>query len=62
MAILTKSEVHIEDFSTKNPMFLWKLVAFDLFSGDKGDCIDVWMIKTMIKTNQIDMEVCLFPK
>ena len=30
-----------------------------LFSGDKGD-IDVWMLKNIIKTNQIDMDVRFF--
>ena len=32
-----------------------KLWRFGLFSRDKGDYIDVWMIKIMIKTNQILM-------
>ena len=27
-----------------------------LFSGDKGDYSDVWMIKITIKTNEIDMD------
>ena len=34
-----------------------KLWLFGLFSGDKGDSIDMWMIKIMIKANQIDMDV-----
>ena len=35
-------------FSTKG-RFLWtKLCFFGLFSGDKGDYIDVWMIKIII--------------
>ena len=37
-----------------------KIVVFGLFSGDKGDYIDVLIIKNMIKTNQIDMDVCFF--
>ena len=37
-------------------------MAFGLFSGDKGDNIDMWMIKIMIKANQIDMDVLLIPK
>ena len=32
-------------------------MIFGLFSGDKGDRIDMWLIKIMIKTNQIDMDV-----
>ena len=44
-------------------MFLQKnLWLFGLFSGDKGDYIDVWIIKITIKTNQIGMDVCLFQK
>ena len=35
---------------------------FGLFSGDKGDYYDVWMINIMIKKNQIDMDVCFFKK
>ena len=31
-----------------------------LFSRDKGNKIDMWMIKIAIKANQIDMSVCLF--
>ena len=42
--------------------FVEKLWLFGLFSGDKGDCIDVWMIKTTIETNQIDMDACFFQK
>ena len=37
-------------------------MAFGLFSGDKGDHSDVWMIKITIKTNEIDMDVCFFQK
>ena len=33
-----------------------------LFSGDKGDNIDMWMIKITIKANQIDMDVLLILK
>ena len=37
---------------------LWKkLWLFGLFSGDKGDNIDMWMIKITIKASQIDMNV-----
>ena len=43
--------------------FLWKkLWPFGLFSGDKGDYIDVMIIKNMIKTNQTDTNVCFFQK
>ena len=37
-------------------------MAFLLFAGDKSDYIDVWMIKIVIKINQIDMDVCPFQK
>ena len=47
-------------FSTKNHVFVGKVWFFGLFSGDKGDYINVWMIKTMIKTNQINMDVYFF--
>ena len=44
-------------------MFLWKkLWLFGQFSGDKGDYTDVWMIKVMIKANQIDKDFRLFQK
>ena len=39
-----------------------KLWLFGLFSGDKGDNIDMWMIKITIKANQIDMDVSLISK
>ena len=42
---------------------LWKKVwLFGLFSGDKGDNIDVWMTKITIKANEIDMNVLLISK
>ena len=34
-------------------------MAFGLFSGDKGDYNDAWMIKMTIKTNEIDMDALL---
>ena len=37
-------------------------MAFGLFSGDKGDNIDMWMIKITIKANQIEMDVLLISK
>ena len=39
-----------------------KLWLFGLLSGDKGDNIDIWMIKITIKANQIDMDVLLISK
>ena len=39
-----------------------KFWFFGPFSWDKGDYIDVWMIKVTIKTNQIEMDVCFFQK
>ena len=42
-------------------MFLWKKMwLFLLFPWDKGDYVDVWMIKIMIEINQIYMDVCFF--
>ena len=32
-------------------------MAFWTFWGDKGDSIDMWMIKITIKADQIDMDV-----
>ena len=43
-------------------VLLEKLWIFGLFSGDKDDYIDRWMMKITIKTNQIDMNVCFFEK
>ena len=39
-----------------------KLWLFGLFPGDKGDNTDTWMIKIMIKANQIDMDALLISK
>ena len=47
----------IEGFSTKIFFIVEKLWLFGWFSGDKGDSIDMWMIKITIKANQIDMDV-----
>ena len=33
-----------------------------MLSGYKDDYTDVWMIEITIKTNQIDMDVCIFQK
>ena len=49
-------------FLTKNCFIVEKLWLFGLFSGDKGDNIDMWMIKIAIKANQIDMDVLLIQK
>ena len=46
-------------FPTKNRFIAEKLWLFRLFSGDKGDNIDMWMIKITIKANQIDMDALL---
>ena len=53
--------VPIEGFFFKKNLFHCekKLWLFGLFSGDKGDNIDMWMIKITIKANQIDMLFCL---
>ena len=40
-----------------------KLLLFGMFSGDKGDNVDMRMIKiTILKVNQIDMDVLLISK
>ena len=33
-------------------MFCGKIVAFELFPGDKGEYIGLWMMKIMIKAVQ----------
>ena len=68
MVILTKNEDKpysrflSEAFSTKNCFIVEKFWLFGLFSGDKGDNIDMWMIKITIKANQIYMNVLLISK
>ena len=63
VAILTKNENKpnsryiMKTFSTETYVFVKKVV---LFSGDKGDHIDVWMIKITLKSDQIDTDVCFF--
>ena len=52
----------MEGFFNKNCFTVEKLWLFGLFSWDKGDNIDMWMIKITIKTNQIDMDVLLIAK
>ena len=49
-------------FSTRIFFIVEKLWLFGLFSGDKGDSIDMWMIKITMKVNQIDMDVLLISK
>ena len=39
-----------------------KLWLFGIFSGDKGDNIEMPMIKITIKANQIDIDVLLISK
>ena len=39
-----------------------KLWLFGLNSDDKGDSIEMWMIKITIKANQIDTDVLLISK
>ena len=49
----------------KNSKIMSMFVLFLCFwtaSEDKRDYIDVWIIKIMIKTNQIDMDVYFFQK
>ena len=49
-------------FRQKNCFIVEKLWLFGLFSGDKGDNIDTWIIKITIKANQIDMDALLYQK
>ena len=52
--------MYIEDFFNKNYV-LWKeFWLFRLFSEDKGDYIDVWIVKMTIKTNEVDRDFCFF--
>ena len=55
------ADTHGRSFQQKT-VSLWKNEVFGLFSGDKGDDIDMWMIKITIKENQIDMDVLLIPE
>ena len=52
----------IEGFFNKKFFIVEKLSLFGLFSGDKGENIDMWRIKIAIKANQIDMDVFLIAK
>ena len=52
----------MEGFFNKNSFVVGKLWLFGLFSGDKGDNIDMWMIKITIRANQIEMDVLLISK
>ena len=49
-------------FNKKNCFTVEKLWRFGLFSRDKGNKNDTWMIKIAIKANQIDMSVFLISK
>ena len=49
-------------FSTTNVFTVENLWLFGMFSGDKGDNIDMRMIKITIKTNQFDMDLLLISK
>ena len=49
-------------FSTTNFFIMEKLWLSGMFSGDKGDNIDMRMIKITIKANQIDIDVLLISK
>ena len=52
----------MEGFFNKSSFVVGKLRLFGLFSGDKGDNIDMWMIKITIKANQIETDVLLISK
>ena len=54
-----KSTTEVTIFSKYSYVFGEKLWHFGLFSGDKGDYSDVWIIKITNKTNEIDMDVVL---
>ena len=52
----------LKGFFNKKLFHCGKLWLFGLFSGDKGDNINMWMIKIMIEANQIDMDALLVSK
>ena len=52
----------MERVFNKKPFNCGKIVAFFTVSGDKGDNIDMRMIKITIKANQIIMGVLLISK
>ena len=52
---LTEEDTYRRLFKRKALYWWKKLWLFGLFSGGKGDYIDVWMITIMIKANSIDM-------
>ena len=68
LAILTENEDKPNSrylskvFPAKNFFTVENLWLFVLFSRDKGDNTDLWMIKITIKANQIDMDVLLISK
>ena len=51
------ADTYLKVFSTKSFLIVEKFWLFGLNSGDKGDNIDMWMIKITIKAIQIDMDV-----
>ena len=54
--------VTFRKFETTNFFIVGKLWLFGMFSADKGDNIDMQMIKITIKANEIDMDVLLISK
>ena len=46
----------------QNLLYYGKFWLFGLFSGDKGDNIDMWMIKITTKANQTDVDALLISK
>ena len=52
--------IPVEGLFRQKTVSLWKNCGFfRLFSEDKGDNIDMWMIKITIKANQTDMDALL---
>ena len=56
--------VSLQPMSGFSPLFVFvgKLWLFVMLSGDRGGYIDVWVIKIIIKTNLIEMNVYFFRK
>ena len=56
------ADTYVRHFKIKLYFCGKKLWLCGLFSGDKGEYLDAWMIKITIKTNQIVVNVCFLQK
>ena len=48
--------------STKNYFLCKQLRLFGVFSGDQDDYVNVWIIKTSTKTDQMNVAFCFYAK